>query len=90
MDIDKNQVSAFAERMRAAENESLSWTGQAGDVAQGAFAGAVDAVEETVQFAHWAADGLAEGAGYVMGQDWEGFEDNPDRFLFNPAYFNPA
>lgn len=85
MEIDKNQVSAFAERMRAAENESLSWTGRAGDVAQGAFAGAVDAVEETAQFAHWAADGLAEGAGYVMGQDWEGFEDNPDRFLFNPA-----
>ena len=89
MDIDKNQVSAFAERMKAVDDNSISWFDKTrdyvSDARTGMFAGVVDAAEETLQFTHWAADSLAEGAGYVMGQDWEGLEDNPDRFLFNPA-----
>ena len=89
MDIDRNQVGSFAERMKAVDDNSISWFDKTrdyvSDARTGMFAGVVDAAEETLQFTHWAADSLAEGAGYVMGQDWEGLEDNPDRFLFNPA-----
>ena len=89
MEIDRNQVGSFAERMEAVDDNSISWFDKTrdyvSDARTGMFAGVVDAAEETLQFTHWAADSLSEGAGYVMGQDWEGFEDNPDRFLFNPA-----
>lgn len=89
--MDRNQLNALNAQINNARNQDLAWYDYGFDMAKGAWAGATDAVEETWQFTRWAADGLIDGAGYALGQEWGGIDGNTwdenyetERLLWEP------
>lgn len=89
--MDRNKLNALNEQINNARNQDLAWYDYGFDMAKGAWSGAVDAAEETWQFTRWAADGLIDGAGYALGQEWGGIDGNTwdenyetERLLFEP------
>lgn len=89
--MDRSELNALNAQINNARNQDLAWYEKGFDLAKGAWAGTVDAAEETLQFTTWAADGLAENVGYALGQEWKGLDGRTydegyqmDRFLFEP------
>jgi len=80
----QQEIIQLRDRLNQSVAQDLAWYEVGGDMAKGVFAGGVDAAEETYQFTRWAADSLVEGAGYVLGQEWEGFDDETERLFFEP------
>ena len=89
--MDRSELNALNAQINDARNQDLAWYDYGFDIAKGAWSGATDAVEETYQFTRWAADGLADGLGYALGQEWGGIDGNTwdesyetERLLWEP------
>lgn len=89
--MDVKELDSLTKQLNDSRNQDLAWYDYGFDMAKGAWSGAVDAAEETWQFTRWSADALADGAGYLMGQEWGGIDGNTwdenyetERLLFEP------
>lgn len=85
MELDKdklNELRGLSAGLNNHVNDQLAWYDYPIDIFKGITAGAVDAVDETLQFGKDIADAAIEGTGYVLGQDWEGFDDADSRIMF--------
>jgi len=76
----QNDYSAYERKLAEEdEEEPTGIMGNIGDVVTGIGHGALDAVDETLQFGAGIVDGTLEKAGELVGQDWDIIDDDDYR-----------